>query len=113
MSHGESFLEVARSWFNRPLLFILDEPEAALSFRGQLALTQAMLDAVEHGAQFLLATHSPLLMAFPEACLYQLDDTGINRRSFDDLDVVALWVSFLDNPTRFLRHLGSESANDR
>lgn len=113
MSHGESFLEVARSWFNQPLLFILDEPEAALSFHGQLALTQAMLDAVDHGAQFLMATHSPLPMAFPEACLYQLDAAGINRRSFDDLDVVALWRSFLDNPARFLRHLGPDSPNDR
>jgi predicted ATPase len=112
MSHGESFLDVARSWFDQPSLFVLDEPEAALSFHGQLALTDAMLDAVARGAQFLVATHSPVLMAFPEACLYQLDESGITRRSFDDLEVVALWRSFLDHPERFLRHLGSEPSSD-
>ena len=112
MSHGESFLEVARSWFDQPLLFVLDEPEAALSFHGQLALIHAMLDAVARGAQFLVATHSPLLMAFPEACLYQLDESGITQRTFDDVDVIALWRSFLDHPNRFLRHLGSEPPND-
>ena len=68
MSHGESFLDVARTWFSQRRLFVLDEPEAALSFSGQLALTQAMLDAAAQGAQFLLATHSPLLMAFPPPC---------------------------------------------
>jgi predicted ATPase len=106
MSHGESFLAVARTWFGQPRLFVLDEPEAALSFTGQLALTQAMLDGVAKGAQFVVATHSPLLMAFPEAHLYELTGRGARRRRYDELEVVGLWRSFLDTPGRFLRHLG-------
>lgn len=106
MSHGESFLDVARSWFGQPRLFVLDEPEAALSFTGQLALTQAMLDGVAQGAQFVVATHSPLLMAFPDAHLYELTDRGAKRRRYDDLELVTLWRSFLDDPNQFLRHLG-------
>jgi predicted ATPase len=112
MSHGESFLEVARTWFRNPALFILDEPEAALSFHGQLALIHAMLEAVPNGAQFLVATHSPLLMALPNACLFQLDESGITTRTYDDLEVVALWRSFLDDPARFLRHLGTADEGD-
>jgi len=106
MSHGESFLEVARDWFREPRLFVLDEPEAALSFTGQLALVQAMLDGVAGGAQFLLATHSPLLMAYPGARLYELTGDGVAERSYDDLQVVGMWRSFLAAPERFLRHLG-------
>jgi predicted ATPase len=106
MSHGESFLDVARGWFSEPRLFVLDEPEAALSFTGQLALIQAMLDGIAGGAQFIVATHSPLLMAFPEALLYQLDGDGLSECDYDELEVVQLWRSFLDGPERFLRHLG-------
>jgi predicted ATPase len=106
MSHGESFLQVARDWFSEPRLFVLDEPEAALSFTGQLALTQAMLDGVASGAQFIVATHSPLLMAFPGALIYELDDDGLAERAYDELAVVGLWRNFLDSPRRFLRHLG-------
>lgn len=106
VSHGESFLQVAREWFDEPRLFVLDEPEAALSFTGQLALTQAMLDGVASGAQFIVATHSPLLMAFPEALIYELGDNGLAERAYDELEVVGLWRSFLDSPQRFLRHLG-------
>ncbi len=56
MSHGESFLDVAREWFADERLFVLDEPEAALSFGGQLALIQAVLDGVAAGGQFVIAT---------------------------------------------------------
>jgi len=105
MSHGESFLDVARNWFGQPRFFVLDEPEAALSFTGQLALTQAMLTGVANGAQFVVATHSPLLMAFPDAQVYELTDQGATRRRYDDLEVIALWRAFLDAPDRFLRHL--------
>jgi predicted ATPase len=112
MSHGESFLEVARTWFRTPALFILDEPEAALSFHGQLALIHAMLEAVPNGSQFIVASHSPLLMAMPNACLFQLDEAGITARTYDDLEVVALWRNFLDDPERFLRHLGTADDAD-
>lgn len=105
MSHGESFLEVARRWFGNRRLFILDEPEAALSFKGQLSLIAGVLAGVEAGAQFLLATHSPLLMAIPGAQLYELGNDGVSNATYDELEVVAQWRSFLDAPDRFLRYL--------
>lgn len=106
VSHGESFLAVAREWFADDRFFVLDEPEAALSFRGQLALIQAVLDGVAAGGQFIIATHSPLLMALPGARVVELTDDGATPRSYDELEVVDLWRSFLDEPERFLRHLG-------
>ena len=105
MSHGESFLDVARTWFPTGRLFILDEPEAALSFKGQLSLIAGVLAGVEVGAQFIIATHSPLLMAIPGAQLYELGDHGVSTRSYDELEVVGQWRSFLDAPDRFLRYL--------
>jgi predicted ATPase len=113
MSHGESFLAVAREWFAQARLFVLDEPEAALSFTGQLALVQAMLDGVAAGAQFVVATHSPLLMAFPHARLYELAGDRLTERAFDDLEVVSLWRGFLAAPHRFLRHLGDSDDVDK
>jgi predicted ATPase len=65
-----------------------------------------MLDGIAEGAQFIVATHSPLLMAFPEALLYELDGDGLTEHDYDELEVVQLWRSFLDAPERFLRHLG-------
>lgn len=105
MSHGESFLTVARDWFTTPQLFILDEPESALSFHGQLSLIAAMIDGAAVGAQFILATHSPVLMATPGAELFQLNETGVTRTHYDNLEIVGLWRSFLESPDRFLRHL--------
>jgi predicted ATPase len=104
-SHGESFLDLALSRFLRPGLYILDEPEAALSLQGQWKLLRIMHAAVATGAQFILATHSPALMALPEARLYELDDAGVRRAQYDDLAVVQLWRRFLDHPDSVLRHL--------
>lgn len=108
MSHGESFLTVARDWFQEARLFILDEPEAALSFQGQLALIASIVDGAKAGAQFILATHSPLLMSIPGADVFELTPEGLTRRAYDDLEVVKYWRSYLDDPSRFLRHLVSE-----
>lgn len=109
ISHGESFLKVAADWFNSPKLFILDEPEAALSFWGQLALMAAIADGVKAGAQFIFATHSPILMATPGADIFELNDSGLETASYDDLEIVGLWRSFLDAPERFLRHLDDQA----
>ncbi len=109
MSHGESFLAVARDWFREARLFILDEPEAALSFQGQLALIAAIDEGVSCGAQFIVATHSPILMSIPGAEVFELTQEGLTRRGYDDLEVVNHWRSYLDNPYRFLRHLTGEA----
>lgn len=98
MSHGESFLDVATQWFGRPSFFVLDEPEAGLSFVSQLGLVAAILDGVAAGGQFVVATHSPVLMAVPGAALLEVGPDGIVPRSYDELDVVQLWASFLDDP---------------
>ncbi|HUG83999.1 MAG TPA: AAA family ATPase, partial [Euzebya sp.] len=82
-SHGESFLSLVTNRFGPDGLYLLDEPESALSPMGCLALLARMHDLVVQGSQFLLATHSPLLMAYPDALVYELDETGIHRRPYD------------------------------
>jgi predicted ATPase len=105
-SHGESFLDLALTRFDRPGLYLLDEPEAALSVTGQLALLAIMHRACAMGAQFIVSTHSPLLMAFPGAHIYELrTDTAPARRAFDDVESVAVWRLFLDEPSVFFETL--------
>lgn len=107
-SHGESFLALANNRFEDGDLYLLDEPEAALSLRGELALLRRMHDLVQGGAQFIVATHSPVLLAFPDAAILQLSADGIERVSYDEAECVQLTKSFLDSPGRFLRHLLSD-----
>ena len=86
-------------------LYVMDEPEAALSPRGCLALIAAMHDLVAAGSQFVVATHSPLLMAYPGATILELDEDGIRAVDYDEVAHVQLYRSFLDAPERFLRTL--------
>jgi len=103
-SHGESFLELARSRFTGAGLYIFDEPESALSIQGQLALGAIMRDSIEKGSQFIVSTHSPLLMAWPEATVYEVDvDEGLRRTTWDGLASSTLWQSFFDEPDAFWR----------
>jgi predicted ATPase len=88
--------------------YVLDEPEAALSLRGQLALLRRMHELCEDGAQFVVATHSPVLLAFPGALIYQLDDAGVRTIAYEDTEQYQLTRDFLDNPERFLHHLLSD-----
>lgn len=104
-SHGQSFQTLLDSRFTSAGLYILDEPESALSFQGQLGLLSRMHQLVADGAQFIVSTHSPLLMAFPGAALFELDDDGAHRTEFDELRVVELWRRFLEHPPSLLRHL--------
>ncbi len=104
-SHGESFLTLIESRMNGDGLYFLDEPESALSFHGQLKLLAAMSGAVSDGAQFIVATHSPALMAFPGASIYEFDDDGAHRVEWGEVESVQLWRSFLEAPERFFRHL--------
>jgi predicted ATPase len=105
LSHGEGFLAVLRGMSDEPGLYVLDEPESALSFDSSLALLQIMVDMRAAGSQILLATHSPVLAAVPGARLLHLDDAGISEVAYDDAEVVTAWRSFLDAPDRYLRHL--------
>ncbi|HUP70923.1 MAG TPA: AAA family ATPase [Acidimicrobiales bacterium] len=110
-SHGESFLDAFASPapLVRPGAFVLmDEPESALSVFGQLKLMRAVNDLVSAGSQFIVATHSPILLAFPDAWIYRLHDDGIDRVTYKETEAYQLTKSFVDAPERFLRHLLSD-----
>jgi predicted ATPase len=102
-SHGQSFLALASNRFAGDSLYVLDEPEAALSVSGALALLAIVVRAAEAGAQFVIATHSPILLAIPGARIYELDDDGLAPAAYDELDSVRLTRGFLDAPERFIR----------
>lgn len=104
-SHGESFLELFKSRFVPNGLYILDEPETPLSPMKQLALISMIKDMVRENAQFIIATHSPILMAIPEATIISFDEYPIREVDYYDLEHVNLTKDFLNNPERYLRHL--------
>ncbi|MGI8714880.1 MAG: AAA family ATPase [Solirubrobacteraceae bacterium] len=104
-SHGESFLALAANRFEADGLYLLDEPEAALSVTGALALLAIVIRAANSGAQFVIATHSPVLLAAPAAQIYELDDEGINRAVYDDLQAVRQMRGFLNAPDQYLRQI--------
>jgi predicted ATPase len=105
-SHGESFLVLAMHRFGPQGLYLLDEPESALSVHGCLALLRRMVDLVEAGSQFLVATHSPILLAYPGATIWQIDiEAGLRQVAYDDADPVRLHRGFLADPGRYLHHL--------
>jgi predicted ATPase len=104
-SHGESFLDFFQARLTGPGLYLLDEPEAALSPVRQLALIALVQAAVARGAQFLIATHAPMLMAIPGAVLLEFSDVGIAHVPFDEVEGVRTLRAFLADPSGFLRHL--------
>jgi len=104
-SHGESFLDIAVNRLGPRGLYLFDEPEAALSVRGQLALLRRMHELVQEHSQFVVATHSPILLGYPDAAILELGEDGIRPITFDEAPQVELTRAFLDDPQRFLRHL--------
>lgn len=107
-SHGESFLKLIQNRFFPGGLFFLDEPEAALSVQGELSMMRLLLDQVRAGSQFFIATHSPILTAFPGAQILQFSDQGISSADWESVDSVSLAKMFLADPQRFLRQLDDE-----
>ncbi|MGQ0604861.1 MAG: AAA family ATPase [Anaerolineales bacterium] len=104
-SHGESFLKLFQSRFVPGGLYLLDEPEAPLSPARQLALLAMLKSMVEDGAQFIIATHSPILLAFPGAVIFSFDAAPIQPVAYESLEHVTLMRAFLNNPEAYLRHL--------
>jgi predicted ATPase len=105
-SHGESFLDLAVHRFGPCGLYLLDEPEAALSVHGCLAMLARIRDLAEAGSQFVVATHSPILLAVPNARILEINASGtITRVSYDEAQPVALTRSFLAAPDRYLHYL--------
>lgn len=101
-SHGQSFLALAANRFGGQGFYVLDEPEAALSVTGCLALLAIVTRAARAGAQFIIATHSPILLAIPGATIYEFSEHGVERCAWDALDAVRTTRAFLDAPERFI-----------
>jgi len=101
-SHGEGFLEVLDRKFGGPGFYLMDEPEAALSFVSTLSLVARLNDLRAAGAQLVIATHSPLLTALPGATILELGDFGIRKAPWDQLTIVANWRRFLTDPPSYL-----------
>ncbi len=104
-SHGEAFLSLFQHRFEEGL-YLLDEPEAALSPQRQLAFLGILHSlTASRIAQFIIATHSPMLLTFPGAAVLSLDGAGIRRVAFEDTEHYRITKDFLDAPERFYRHL--------
>jgi predicted ATPase len=104
-SHGESFFALFRSRFIPNALYILDEPEAPLSPTRQLAFLAMLQSTVAQGAQFLIATHSPILLAYPGATIYSCDGGMLRRVEYEDLEQIALLRDFMNHTESYLRQL--------
>ncbi len=104
-SHGEAFLHLFQERFVPNGLYFLDEPEAALSPQRQLALIALLKEMEGEGCQFIIATHSPILMAFPGATILDLNEAPPQPIEWKDTEHVQLTRDFLNNPERYLRYL--------
>jgi predicted ATPase len=104
-SHGESFLLLFQSRFVPGGIYLLDEPEAPLSPIRQLGFLSLLKEMVAKQAQFIIATHSPILMAFPGAVILSFDQGSIQQVEYENLEHVRLTRDFLNQPDAFLRHL--------
>lgn len=104
-SHGESFMALMTERFGGQGIYILDEPEAALSPQRQLAVLSRMHELVLNQSQFIIATHSPILMAYPDACIYQCSSEGVTQVAYEDTEHFQVTRDFLADPKRMLRIL--------
>ena len=104
-SHGESVIALVRNRFDGNGIYLLDEPEAALSPSRIMTLLVLIDELVKEGSQFIIATHSPILMAYPGAEILQFTDEGIARADYRETEHYRLTKQFLDEPERMLRYL--------
>ena len=103
-SHGQSLMAFFKSRYQLKGLYLLDEPETALSPRSQLELLELLLHVSETGkAQFIIATHSPLLLAYPGAVLYNFDGDRINPVDYKDTSHYQVYKRFMDEPGKYLK----------
>lgn len=104
-SHGESFFSLMMNRFSGGGFYVLDEPEAALSPSRQLAMIVRLHELVEANSQFIIATHSPILMAYPGAKIYQIGEAGLELTDYKNTEHFLVARAFLNNPTSHLAHL--------
>jgi predicted ATPase len=104
-SHGESFLAVMINRFGPDGLYLLDEPEAALSTQNCLTALRRIHELVQESSQLIIATHSPIILAYPEATIYHCGERGLELIEYEDADPVRLTRSFLEARERFVHEL--------
>jgi len=108
-SHGESFLALFNNQFESGI-YILDEPEAALS-PARILSFMSIINSLENSgrAQFIIATHSPILLCYPKATIFNFDENGISKLHYKETEHYQLTKNFLENPDVYLRHLFTEN----
>lgn len=104
-SHGESFMALVENRFRGNGIYILDEPEAALSPSRIMRLMCCMNEFVKKDSQFIISTHSPILMAFPNADIYELNENGIKKIAYKETGHYNITKSFIENPDRMFKYL--------
>lgn len=107
-SHGESFLSLLLHRFGGNGLYLLDEPEAALSVTRQMAFLTRMHELIKAGSQFIIATHSPILLAYPDAVIYQFTASGVEKIPYEQTEPFLVTRQFLNQPQRMLSILLEE-----
>lgn len=104
-SHGESFLNIIQRRLSDAGLYILDEPEAALSPQRQLSLLIQMKEAVTAGAQFIIASHSPILLGYPEADIFSFDNGSLRKIKYEETESYQVTEMFINNREYLLKQL--------
>jgi predicted ATPase len=104
-SHGESFFALLLHRMRGEGLYILDEPEAALSPSRQMAMLARMHDLIQDNSQFIIATHSPIIMAYPDAQIWQITTAGIEKIEYEETEHFKVTRSFLNRPNAMLKTL--------
>ncbi|MDW7615977.1 AAA family ATPase [Peribacillus simplex] len=104
-SHGESFFSAFVERFQGNGLYILDEPEAALSPLRQISMLARINELVQQGSQFIISTHSPIIMAYPDAKILQISDEGMNEVTLEESNHYLLMKQFFEDKDRLLHHL--------
>jgi len=107
-SHGESFLSLILHRFGGKGIYLLDEPEAALSPTNQLAVLRRMKHLISDSSQFIIATHSPILLAYPGATIYELNNKEISQIEYENTEHYQVTKAFLENPKKIFNELFKE-----
>jgi predicted ATPase len=104
-SHGEAYLKILQTRIADKGIYLLDEPEAALSPLKQLSLIAFIIEVLKNkNSQFIIATHSPILMGIPNATLYEIQEDGMQQVGYKETDHYRITKRFLDDPNHYLRH---------
>ena len=104
-SHGQGYLDFFSNRLQGHGLYLLDEPESALTYENQYVLSLEIREALKMGCQFIIATHSPIITAIPEAQILEISDQGIAESSYDQLDNIRFLKMFLSSPERMFREI--------